>query len=129
MARFGKKTLYLDLDALDKMQAALDRLPGRTSISSYLNENLPLLAELLESQVQAVTGGGLRGLAQMMQDLGGTLQTIDEESRAILAEPEKPVLEVKKLIKPARTVRKVVPPKEESVIVPPAKSRKAKKAV
>lgn len=52
MARLGKKTLYLDLEALERMQEALDLLPGKPSLSSYLNEILPGLALQLDEKVK-----------------------------------------------------------------------------
>jgi len=52
MPRLGKKTLYLDLEALERMQEALNLLPGKPSLSSYLNEILPGLALQLEEKVK-----------------------------------------------------------------------------
>ena len=70
MPRLGKKTLYLDLDALDRLQAALLRLPGRPSVSSYLNDQLPQHAMQMEAMVEALEKGGLRGLASIFTGTG-----------------------------------------------------------
>lgn len=110
MPRLGKKTLYLDLDALAKMQAALALLPGKPSLSSYLNELLPMQADMLEKSVIAAREGGLRGLAQMFQDFGDVALELHKETRAVLDEPEH------------------IPPKEKVLDVPVSKPKRQKKS-
>lgn len=101
MPRLGKKTLYLDLDALDKLQAALQRLPGGgPSLSSYLNEQLPIMAEMMEEMVTNAERGGLRGLADMLLGAASTTDSlvlgIEQDVKTLLQEvpdPEKKLSE------------------------------------
>lgn len=88
MPRLGKKTLYLDLDALDRLQAALQRLPGRPSVSSYLSEIIPQHAENMEQMVSAMEQGGVRGLAAMFSQAGQVLEGLDNEVKGFLKEAE-----------------------------------------
>jgi hypothetical protein len=43
----GKKTLYLDLDAVEALEAALSNMPGSPSVSSFLTQQLPLMASAM----------------------------------------------------------------------------------
>lgn len=90
MPRLGKKTLYLDLEALDRLQAALQRLPGRPSVSSYLNEQLPMHAQNMEEMVEAMEQGGLRGLAAMFQGSARMLAEFDADITKALEEAKNP---------------------------------------
>lgn len=118
MPRYGKKTLYLDLDALDKLRAALDRLPGRPSLSSYLNDTLPALADQMDRMTLAAERGGLRGVADYLNvlgEVGAAAERIDEEVKTALETSEHPDKPLSQMV----------------LDVPPKKPRKtsAKKAV
>lgn len=93
MPRLGKKTLYLDLDALEKIQDALQRLPGRPSLSSYLNEQLPVMADVLDQMVTAAEKGGLRGMAQLLGVAAGMEEKVEEIAKIVEEDPnaDKPV--------------------------------------
>jgi hypothetical protein len=52
MPRMGRKTLYLDLDQLDRIQKTLDGMPGKPSLSAFLSDNLHLIAERAEQLAQ-----------------------------------------------------------------------------
>lgn len=54
MPRMGKKTLYLDLDLTEKIDAALARIPGKPSFSALLTEHLPAMLEQAERMAIAV---------------------------------------------------------------------------
>lgn len=114
MPRLGKKTLYLDLDALDKIQAALQRLPGRPSLSSYLNEQLPVMADLLDQMVTAAEQGGLRGMASLL-GVAADLEEKRQEIGNLVREDEnadKPLAEIVKDIPP----KKVRPGRPKKVV-------------
>lgn len=98
MPRFGKKTLYLDLDALDRLQAALQRLPGRPSLSSYLNDQLPQHAEQMEKMVNALERDGLRGLAAMFTSAGDMLVELEDDVKKTLQEAKNPDKKLSELV-------------------------------
>lgn len=108
MARLGKKTLYLDLDALDRLEAALSRLPGRPSLSSYLSDQLVNQAELIEKLVDALETGGLRGMAAVMGvygDVGQQAEKLQEDIKETLRtakNPDKPLSEIVKDVPPKK---------------------------
>ncbi|GGM60821.1 hypothetical protein GCM10008956_40560 [Deinococcus arenae] len=108
MPRLGKKTLYLDLDALEKLEAALNRLPGRPSVSSYLSEQLPLMADSIAAMVDALEGKGLRGLANVF----GVAADMEEQVKD----------EVKTTLKTSKKADKTLP--ELVSDIPPKKPRK-----
>lgn len=115
MPRLGKKTLYLDLDALDRLQAALQRLPGRPSVSSYLNDQLPQHADQMEAMVEAMEQGGLRALAAMFQGSAQMLTDMDQDITKALQEaknPDKKLSEIVSDVPPKKprksSVKKVV---------------------
>lgn len=118
MPRLGKKTLYLDLDALDKLDDALSRFPGRPSVSSFLSEQLPLMAENVHQMANALEAGGLRGMAQMLG--------VVSESHKVLSELED---DIKNTLATAENPDKKL--SEMVADVPPKKPRKprAKKVV
>ncbi len=85
MPRLGKKTLYLDLEALDSIEASLGRLPGGgPSLSSFLNEQLPVLARGLDQMVTHAEKGGLRGLSAMLAGGAEMISTMTDEVEAQL---------------------------------------------
>lgn len=108
MPRLGKKTLYLDLDALDQLETALKRLPGRPSVSSFLSEQLPVMAHNLNQMVEALEAGGLRGMAQMLgvaSDLEKSLDQIKEDVKKAADTSENPDMPLSQMIE-------AVPPKK-----------------
>jgi hypothetical protein len=108
MPRLGKKTLYLDLEALSKLQAALSRLPGGgPSLSSYLNEVLPTLADALTEMVDNAQKGGLRGLADMLEAASKYSARVADGLEADIAETIE--LEAKKA---APKTRASIPPRK-----------------
>lgn len=111
--RLGKKTLYLDLDALDRLEAALKRFPGRPSVSSYLSEVIPSHARQMELMVESLETGGVRELAKMFGSLNEELKTLDKEVTETFEEAEKRGTADKKL-------------SELAADVPPKKPRRAK---
>jgi hypothetical protein len=50
-----KTTLYLDWDAVQRIRAALERLPGNMSLSSILSEQLGQVAIMLEGMASIIT--------------------------------------------------------------------------
>ncbi len=117
MPRFGKKTLYLDLDALERIEATLQRLPGRTSLSSFLNEQLPTMARVLDDMVAAAERGGLRGLSDMLfvaaQTSSNMIDQIEPEVKKTLLEAKNPDAPLSELMRnvPPKKVRKTAPKK------------------
>lgn len=105
MPRYGKKTLYLDLDALDELQVALSRLPGRPSLSSYFNDQLPSMAKLMTYMVQSAEEGGLLGLSRV---LSGSLN----DQISSLAQVESEINELKKDKKNLDLTLVDIPPKK-----------------
>lgn len=116
MPRYGKKTLYLDLDALDKLRAALDRLPGRPSLSSYLNETLPVLADQMDRMTAAAERGGLRGIADFL----GVVADVEDKKVEMEEDVKSTVRTAKNPDKPLSELVADVPPKK------PRKSRAKK---
>lgn len=100
MPRLGKKTLYLDLDAMEELEAALSRFPGRPSISSFLSEQLPQMAKHMTTLADAMETGGLRGLAQMygiLGEVGKQMEAMEEDVKETLRtakNPDKPLSEL-----------------------------------
>jgi hypothetical protein len=109
MSRLGKKTLYLDLEALAKIEAALAKLPGRPSLSSYFNDMLPSIADVLTEMVASAEKGGLRGIADMIAVAGRHVTKKADELDVVLDE-EKPASEPVKVV-PPKKVRKTAPKK------------------
>jgi hypothetical protein len=117
MSRFGKKTLYLDLEALKVIEAALNRLPGRPSLSSFFNEQLPTMAKLLDEMVTTAEKGGLRGIADMLLGAAKTAEIMVDGLEADVKKtlqssknPDKPLLQTLEAI-PPKKVRKTAPKK------------------
>lgn len=108
MPRLGKKTLYLDLDALDRLEAALSRLPGRPSVSSYLSEVLPQHADAMEKMTDAMEVGGLRGLSQFFGVVGDVGKQLEDAQKGI----EKTLETAKHPDKPLSELAADVPPKK-----------------
>lgn len=52
--RRGKKTLYLDLDAVDRLEAVLRRYPGSPSVSAFLSDWMPTMVKQLEMIADSV---------------------------------------------------------------------------
>ena len=105
MPRMGKKTLYLDLEALDRLETALHRFPGRPSLSSFFNDLLPKMADQMEEMTAALERGGLRGMADLFGIVSREADTLEREVSATLQEVEDPD---KKLSE----IAKDVPPKK-----------------
>lgn len=58
MPRMGKKTLYLDLDQLARIEQALNSLPGKPSLSAFLSDNLNLIADKAEQLAELLQSRG-----------------------------------------------------------------------
>lgn len=114
MPRLGKKTLYLDLDAIDQLEAALSRLPGSPSVSSYLSEQLPIMAESVVAMVDLLEGRGLRGFANVFSAVADMEETANDEVKKTLQttkNADKPLSELMADVppkKPRKTVAKKV---------------------
>jgi hypothetical protein len=105
----GKKTLYLDLDSLARIQVSLALLPGRPSLSSFLNEQFPMMADNLERMVALMTAPST------------TLETLRHGLNAVADEQLELLVAAKKMLRDA-------PPKEAVIDVPASKSRRQKKS-
>lgn len=111
----GKKTLYLDLDACDRLEEVLHRLPGRPSLSSFLSDLIPRHADAMERMVAFLERDGVRGVSglylelnnELGSELAGALQKAEEIGHASM-----PLSEVMKLA-------------EETGSIPPKKRRKS----
>jgi hypothetical protein len=113
MPRLGKKTLYLDLDALERLQDALKRFPGRPSLSSFFNEWLPKMADTMTEMADAAERGGLRGIADMLQITTREVVSIEDDVRKGVQEaknPDEPIIAVQDVPpkKPRKTRSKKV---------------------
>ncbi len=109
MSKFGKQTLYLDLESVTRIRAALERLPGKPSVSSFVNEHLPAMADQLERMVDLLTSP-----AASLESVRSGLDAIMDDTLAF-------ALQVKK------DMREDVPPKESVLDVPPSKLKRQKK--
>lgn len=105
MPRLGKQTLYLDMDALEELREALSRLPGRPSVSSYLSEQLPFMAQSIKTMADALEGRGLRGFA----DLVGA---VADQEEAVKKEVKQKLRTTKNADKPLSELVTDVPPKK-----------------
>lgn len=81
--KFGKKTLYLDLESIKRIEIALKKIPGRPSVSALLNSQLPLIAEMAESMAAAVE---TRDLGLVLKSLADTKMTIDRDASDVYLE-------------------------------------------
>lgn len=86
--RMGKKTLYLNLDDLERLQRVLERLPGNYSISSFLTEMLPAFIQGLEDSAAAMEVGGYKGLYDLLQIPGEELRKVREQAELMKEEKE-----------------------------------------
>ena len=109
MPRLGKKTLYLDLDALARIQASLSKFPGKPSLSSFLNEQLPTMADSLERMVGFLT------------DSSFDVDAIKVGLNAVADEQLELLVAAKKMIRD-------VPPKDSVIDVPASKPKRQKKS-
>lgn len=108
MPRMGKKTLYLDLDSLDRLKASLNRLPGRPSVSSFLSEQFPMMADNLDRMVSLMTTPAI------------TMEALNQGLNVVADEQLELIVALKKMIRD-------VPPKESAVDVPASKPKRQKK--
>ena len=113
MPRLGKKTLYLDLDALEKLENALQRFPGRPSLSSFLSEQLPTMADQIHRMADALQAGGIQGAAHLLGSV---------------ADAQKQLVELQEGIKDTllTTENKDLEASEPVADVPPKKPRKSR---
>lgn len=109
MPRMGKKTLYLDLDALERIEACLALIPGKPSLSSFLSEQFPALAENLERMVALMTAPST------------TLETLRAELNAVADEHLETLVAAKKMIRDIQPNKKVID-------VPASKPKRQKKS-
>ncbi len=113
MPRLGKKTLYLDLEALESIEASLSRLPGGgPSLSSFLNEQLPVLARGLDQMVTHAEKGGLRALSAMLAGGAEMISTMTDEVESQLQDaiatseyPDTPLSQLPQSVPPKKTRR------------------------
>jgi hypothetical protein len=104
----GKKTLYLDLDALERIEAALALIPGKPSLSAFLSEQFPPLAENLETMVNLMTAPSV------------TLETLRAGLNAAADDQLEMLVAAKRMIKN-------IPPEETVLGVPASKPKRQKK--
>jgi hypothetical protein len=103
----GKKTLYLDLDGVDALEAALLRMPGKPSVSSFLSQQVASMADAM-SQVSDFLQPG----SSVIDVQVGLNVMADQQMEALVA--------AKKLLRD-------VPPKEMVSDVPASKPKRQKK--
>lgn len=111
MPRMGKKTLYLDLDALDALEAALKRLPGEPSLSSHLSKQFPMMTEILNKMADLVVPGATRESVAM-----GVNAAFDDMLGVIVG------------AKGVAREYQNTPPKDEPIDVPASKAKRQKKS-
>lgn len=113
MPRLGKQTLYLDLDALEDLREALSRLPGRPSVSSYLSEQLPFMAKSIRTMTDALEGRGLRGFAELVNEVADQEETVKREVKQKLQTTKKADRPLSELVRgvPPKKPRKAAPKK------------------
>lgn len=92
----GKKLLYLDLDLIERIEKALEGVPGRPSVSALVNEVLPQVAEMAEAMQKVHSSVGL---AEMLDIVTGLKVGVEEKyadlyrevkERSTTKEEEKP---------------------------------------
>jgi hypothetical protein len=104
----GKKTLYLDLDGVDALQAALLRMPGKPSVSSFLSQQITLMADAM-SQVSDFLQPG----SSVIDVQVGLNVMADQQMEALIA--------AKKLLRD-------VPPEKAEMDVRASKPKRQKKS-
>ncbi len=109
MPRMGKKTLYLDLDALERIEASLALIPGKPSLSAFLSEQFPPLAENLETMVSLMLAPSV------------TLETLRAGLNAVADDQLEMLVAAKKMIRD-------IPPKETVIDVTASKPKRQKKS-
>jgi hypothetical protein len=105
-----KTTLYLDWDSILRIRAALKRLPGNTSLSSLISEQLPNMADMLETMVTAYEAQNMDRMAEVISELVDHAHTEAGKIRKFAKES------------------KAVPPKQEGLDVPASKPKRQKKS-
>jgi hypothetical protein len=105
----GKKTLYLDLDALERIEASLALIPGKPSLSAFLSEQFPPLAENLETMVSLMLAPSV------------TLETLRAGLNAVADDQLEMLVAAKKMIRD-------IPPKETVIDVTASKPKRQKKS-
>ncbi len=105
--------MYLDLDAIDKLEEALSRLPGRPSVSSYLSEQLPFMADSIMGMVDALEGRGLRGFADLVGAAADQEESVKKEVKQKLQTTKKADTSLSELVTgvPPKRPRKAAPKK------------------
>lgn len=65
-----KKTLYLNTELTDKIDALLERIPAspKPSLSSMVDQQLPLIVDILEQTVEAIEKRDLSQLTMFFAD-------------------------------------------------------------
>lgn len=109
-ANMKKTTLYLDWDSVQRLRAALERLPGNLSLSSLISEQLPLMADMVEQMADAYEARSVDGFARIITE--------------VVDEAHTKAVEVRKFAKE----NKSVPPKGQTSDVPASKSKRQKKS-
>lgn len=74
-------SLYLEESALDRIQAALARLPGNASLSSLLSDQLPALADLLEKTADAFEARDFQRFSDVLTELTDDMNVKAAETR------------------------------------------------
>ncbi len=111
MPRMGKKTLYLDLDAVEALEAALDRLPGQPLLSPYLSQQLLPMSEVVNKMADLLIPGATRESVAM-----GVNAAFDDALQM--------VLDAKGVVKKAQNI----PPDEAVLDVTASKPKRQKKS-
>jgi hypothetical protein len=104
----GKKTLYLDLDGLERIEASLAQIPGRPSLSSFLSDQFPVMGDSLEQMVALINAPSATPVTFRV----GLNEIADGHLETLIG--------VKKMLRD-------VPPEETVLDVPASKPKRQKK--
>lgn len=88
--RMGKKTLYLDLDALERIDKALKQVPGRPSVSALVNHVLPQLADMAEAMQKIHSSGNMNDLMSVVDGYKASVERQYDELQKDLKSEDPP---------------------------------------
>jgi len=86
-----KTALYLDWDSVTRIRAAMKRLPGNLSLSSLISEQLPNMANMLETMATAYEAQNMDSVAEVISEMVDNAHTEAGKIRKFVKEKKQNV--------------------------------------